>query len=89
MDLYVSRKIGDDWGEPTNLGPTINTELDDVFPFIHADGTLYFASAGHDAMGGLDLFTSTGSGTDWGQAENLGAPFNLSLIHISEPTRPY
>ena len=76
MDLYVSRKIGDEWGEPKNLGPTINTELDDVFPFIHADGTLYFASAGHNSLGGLDLYSSTGSGTDWGQAENMGAPFN-------------
>ena len=76
MDLYVSRKIGEEWGEPKNLGPTINTELDDVFPYIHADGTLYFASGGHTGMGGLDLYSSKGSGSDWEQAVNLGAPFN-------------
>ena len=77
MDLYVSKKIGEEWGEPRNLGPNVNTELDDVFPFIHADGTLYFASGGHDSQGGLDLFSTTGGyGKPWEKATNLGTPFN-------------
>ena len=43
MDLYVSIKSGDTWGEPINLGPKVNTEGEEVFPFIHADGTLYLS----------------------------------------------
>ena len=78
MDLYVSKKVGEEWGEPINLGPQVNTEKDDVFPFIHADGTLYFASGGHESAGGLDLFSTTGSGSTWEKATNLGTPFNSS-----------
>jgi len=44
--------------EPRNLGPSVNTESDEIFPFVHADGTLYFASNGHIGFGGLDLFFS-------------------------------
>ncbi len=76
MDVWVSRRLGDDWGEPINLGPQINTEGDDVFPFIHADGTLYFASTGHTGNGGLDLFMSQRKGDTWTRPTNLGKPFN-------------
>lgn len=75
MDIWSVQKIGDDWSEPRNLGPSINTESDEIFPFVHADGTLYFASNGHIGFGGLDLFFSRPGG-EWTPATNLGAPFN-------------
>ncbi len=75
MDIWSVQKIGDDWSEPRNLGPSVNTESDEIFPFVHADGTLYFASNGHIGFGGLDLFFSRPGG-DWSPAKNLGAPFN-------------
>ena len=40
----------DEWSEPINLGDQINTSGDELFPFIHADGALYFASNGHVGM---------------------------------------
>lgn len=46
----------DNWGEPVNLGSGINTPGNEMFPFIHPDGTLYFSSDGHPGMGGLDIF---------------------------------
>lgn len=76
MDIWVSRRLGDDWGEPINLGPQVNTEFDDIFPFIHADGTLYFASNGHNTLGGLDLFFTSRKGDSWTKPTNLGKPFN-------------
>lgn len=77
-DLYVVRKIGGEWSTPVNLGPQVNTPDNEVFPFIHADGTLYFSSNGHGGAGGLDLFYSTKSRDVWRRAENMGEPFSSS-----------
>ena len=77
LDLYVVERQGEGWSEPMNLGETINTELDDHFPFIHADGSLYFTSAGHSGYGGLDLFhTVQDEEGKWSKPKNLEKPFN-------------
>ncbi len=75
-DLYVVRKIGGEWSSPVNLGPQVNTPDNEVFPFIHADGTLYFGSNGHGGAGGLDLFYSTKTRDVWRRPVNMGEPFN-------------
>lgn len=78
-DIWVSHLQDDcSWGEPINLGPTINTFADEEVPFIHADGqTLYFGSSGHVGMGGSDLYMCRklpdGS---WSEPVNLGYPIN-------------
>ena len=46
------------------------------FPYIHADGTLYFSSDTHEGFGGLDLFTSQNLGGSWSVPVNIGIPFN-------------
>lgn len=57
MDLYVSYKqTNGDWGKPINLGPSINSNKNEVFPFIHDDGTLYFSSSKEGGSGGLDVY---------------------------------
>jgi outer membrane protein OmpA-like peptidoglycan-associated protein/tetratricopeptide (TPR) repeat protein len=76
-DLYYSEWNGSAWGSPVNLGPKINTESDELFPFIGPDNRLYFASDGHPGLGSLDLFSaSPGAYGEWGEVENMGAPFN-------------
>lgn len=77
-DLYVSTFTDSGWSTPFNLGPTVNTSLDEQFPFIHPDGvTLYFSSVGQIGMGGADLFV-THLKPDGTCAEpvNLGYPIN-------------
>lgn len=64
------------WGDPVNLGPTVNTDKDEVYPFIHEDGTLYFSSNGHTGIGAMDIFFTTGSGTDWSTPVNMKSPIN-------------
>ncbi|MGP8216732.1 MAG: OmpA family protein [Bacteroidia bacterium] len=65
------------WGEPVNLGPTINTQYDEEGADIQADGkTLYFSSKGHNTMGGYDIFKSTYDSGKWSEPENLGYPVN-------------
>ncbi len=66
------------WGKPVNLGPTINTQYDEVDVFMHPDGrTMYFSSDGHKTMGGYDVFKSElkDDGT-WSEPVNVGYPIN-------------
>ncbi|MFT6997035.1 MAG: peptidoglycan-associated lipoprotein [Cryomorphaceae bacterium] len=64
-------------GTPVNLGPSINTKGDEMFPFIRQNGALYFASSGLIGMGGMDNFAAESNGENtWGNVENLGAPIN-------------
>jgi outer membrane protein OmpA-like peptidoglycan-associated protein/tetratricopeptide (TPR) repeat protein len=72
---YDVRK--EEWGEPENLGPTINTRYDEAGIYMQADGkTIYFASKGHETMGGYDLFVSTLENGKWTTPKNLGHPVN-------------
>jgi outer membrane protein OmpA-like peptidoglycan-associated protein/tetratricopeptide (TPR) repeat protein len=69
--------INDDgtYGEPQNLGNKVNTEGNESFPFIADDNkTLYFASAGKQGLGGLDVYQIDLS--NGGEASNLGKPVN-------------
>ena len=76
MDLYRVVKQFDDWGYPENLGETVNTGGNEVFPFFHPDGTLYFASDNHGSLGGLDMFMTRNEDGNWTSPANLQAPFN-------------
>lgn len=81
MDLYVSYLENGRWSPPVNLGPTVNTESDEVFPFIHEhpetkERTLYFASDGQIGLGGLDVFFSKEAFGSWSDPVNLGSPVN-------------
>ncbi len=76
MDLYQSRFLNGRWSAPVNLGPTVNTEKNEVFPFIHQDGTLYFASNGHGGYGGLDVLSSVKTDGSWRTPVNAKSPIN-------------
>jgi outer membrane protein OmpA-like peptidoglycan-associated protein/Tol biopolymer transport system component len=78
VDIYVCKREGDSWSLPQNLGSTINTEGNEMFPFISKDNKLYFASNGLSGMGGLDIFVSTYQNGAWSTPKNLGAPINGS-----------
>jgi peptidoglycan-associated lipoprotein len=67
--------VNDKWGRPENLGPSINTSDDEMFPYVHPDGTLYFSSNGHIGLGGLDIFKATEENGKW-KVENMGYPIN-------------
>jgi outer membrane protein OmpA-like peptidoglycan-associated protein len=75
-DLYACDYQQGQWGTPRNLGEPINTAGDEMFPFVHTDGSLYFASRGHAGLGGLDIFRVATPDT---QPQNLGYPVNSSL----------
>jgi len=79
LDIFIQSKNYDgEWGEITKI-PTVNTFKDENYPFLDdSTGILYFASMGHNSMGGYDIFKAA---YNWktnsiGTVENLGFPFN-------------
>ncbi len=72
-DLYVSRHENGVWTEPENVGGPINTEGNEMFPYLHQGQTLYFASDGHRGLGGLDLYKCEVGGS---VVDNIGYPVN-------------
>ncbi len=79
-DIWVVDILEDGtYGAPVNLGPSINTEGRETFPFMSTNGNLYFASDGHPGLGGLDVYvTSLQSQSDEQQIINIGKPINSS-----------
>lgn len=78
LDIWkITREEGSEqWSAPIHLGPEINTPGNEMFPYIHPDGTLYFASDGHPGMGGLDIFKAKkGEDGRW-VVENMRYPIN-------------
>jgi len=79
IDIYVSNLMPNGkWSEPVNLGPQINTAYNEESPILCPNGkTLYFASQGHNSMGGFDIFYSSKlDDSAWSVPTNVGYPFN-------------
>ena len=82
-DLYVTVYENEKWSTPKKLGNEINTEGDEVFPTVHEDGTLYFASNGRGGLGGLDIFSAKKMDNGNWKVENVGVPINSSQDDFS------
>ena len=79
-DLYkVSIDSNGNFGTPENLGPTINTEGRETFPFVDADNNLFFASDGHPGLGGLDIFEAKSANNSFEKPVNVGKPLNSPM----------
>jgi outer membrane protein OmpA-like peptidoglycan-associated protein len=78
-DLYVSEFVNNKWQKPVNLGQAINTEGREMFPFIHEDGTLFFATDGRAGLGGLDIYFSPINLDQFFEPQNLGYPLNTNM----------
>jgi hypothetical protein len=81
LDIYKSQRgRNGTWGPAINLGPIINTSLNEDTPFVTNEGySLFFSSQGHNTIGGYDVFISNLlSDGKWGKAQNMGYPFNTT-----------
>jgi peptidoglycan-associated lipoprotein len=85
LDIYKSARLANgSWGRAENLGDKINTTGNDMFPFIDKKGRLFFASDGHDGLGGLDIFVF-----EEGKVRNVAAPVNsagddFGLMYVND-----
>jgi hypothetical protein len=76
MDLYIIRRDGEKWTLPKNMGSSINTSGNEMFPFLDSDNNLYFSSDGLSGFGGYDIFSSKFNGKGWDKPVNLKHPIN-------------
>lgn len=77
IDLYKATKLANgDFGNAVNLGPTINTAGNELFPRPTKDGKFFFASDGHPGLGKLDLFVAEKNQDGVQIVNNLGPSFN-------------
>lgn len=81
-DIYRVSLTEEGWGEPVNLGATINTEGEEMFPFVHKNGQLYFSSNGQLTLGGLDVFVAVKKDNGY-EVKNMGYPLNTSSDDFS------
>jgi len=75
-DLYLSEWKEGAWSEPINLGAEINTSGNEAYPFVAANGDLFFASDGHVGLGGKDIFLTRFEGGQWMSPFHLEYPLN-------------
>lgn len=94
-DLYVAhRNENGDWGPATQFGDEINTEGNEMFPYMHTDSILFFSSNGHPGIGGLDIFFIDLRDNGLKRVSNMNSPVNSSkddfaFIMNDERTKGY
>ncbi len=83
FDIYSVNVNKGAFDTPRNLGPIINTDKREQFPFASNDNKLYFSSEGHLGYGSLDVFVSDISGNEYSKPVNIGLPLNSNLDDFS------
>lgn len=90
-DIYfVKKQSNGQWSLPQVLPANINTEFDEDYPFLHPNGkSLYFASKGHNSMGGYDIFKSTfdEQTNSWSNPQNLDFAINTpddDILYVTD-----
>ncbi len=84
-DLYISKKVGEEWTTPENLGGSVNTPFWEAQPSLSNDGrVLYFSSDRQGGYGRKDLWMSElKESNTWTKAINLGDVINTANDEIS------
>lgn len=78
-DIWMSKYNNGEWSKPINLGATVNTRGNELYPFVDERGNLYISTDGHPGLGDLDIFfiaMNTATGLPTGIIRNVGAPLN-------------
>lgn len=76
LDIWRIAITSNGFGGVENLGATINTQGDEMFPTFRSNGDLYFSSDGHQGMGGLDIYCATQDTENRWTITNLQTPVN-------------
>ena len=77
-DFWISKRIGDLWGEPTKFAEEAVSEFEDYFPIVTKSGNLYFNSQ-RGGQGTNDIYCSKFVNGKYSSAEKLPAPINSQL----------
>jgi len=77
-DIWRVTLDGSSWGAPVNMGEQINTPGNELYPYVHPDGTLYFSSDSRIGLGGLDIYKARLDEVGNWNLENMKPPINSS-----------
>lgn len=87
-DLYRSTKVNDSvWSDPVNLGPAVNSDMDEMYPFTN-DTAFFYSSKGKAGFGGADIFWAPLKDNKIGVIQNMGKPVNSSKDDFSFILKP-
>jgi hypothetical protein len=75
-DIWYCELIDNEWGTPVNLGPTVNSNASENYPYIHESGKLYFSSNRAGGYGKLDIYYSTKTSGEWSEPIHMVEPIN-------------
>ena len=75
-DVWMCALENNNWSKPKNLGPSVNSEGREMFPFLFEDEVLFYSSDGKVGLGGLDIFYTVAEQDNYFEAQNLGYPLN-------------
>lgn len=76
-DIYYADMLENGkWGDMINCGPEINTDQNEMSPFMASDSVMYFSSEGHSSVGGYDIFVVKMVKGNWQEPVNLNLPIN-------------
>ena len=78
LDLFISYREGSGWSAPINLGNLINSQGNEMYPFVDQNNNLYFSSDGIGGLGGYDIFICRYNGRGWNKPVNLTSVINTS-----------
>jgi len=76
---YVERTDAD-WSEPINIGPPVNSDVDEYYVSLTKDGTIYFSSNRAGGLGSFDIYRSRFVDGHYAKPENLGASINTKYL---------
>lgn len=89
VDIWYMLRSGDNWSNPINAGANVNSECDDITPYVSPkENKLYFSTTGRDNVGGYDIFhidyyVSNGKPIFDGNPKNIGKPINTEFDEFS------
>ena len=83
MDLFISYREDYGWSALINLGQTINSKGNELFPYLDSDNNLFFSSDGLPGFGGYDIFFSKCHGISWDTLVNLSGNVNSAKNDIA------
>lgn len=88
FDIWYVEKTGDGWSNPKSAGAPVNSAVDEFYPSVAADGTLYFSSNRQGGKGSYDIYRSRFVGGKFTEPENLGDGVNTPTVELDNYISP-
>lgn len=88
FDIWKVTRVGNTWSEPTNLGPTVNTDIDEFYPSVTKTGNLYFTASYKGGPGREDIYVSNFSGEQYQKPVPIDTAINTKFYEFNAFVSP-